>query len=121
MSRVVKPQIVGAYARRIPTHQLGWVGGKRWKKYLEAELDESAGSARLSSNAGSNAGVAVGPPRFPVPRRRGPASTRFRAHVTHRAWLPAKWAQTQERLLELPTPYSLPYRIAEAIGTQGLE
>ena len=44
---------------------------KRWEEDLDAELDESAGSARLSSNAGSNAGVAVGPLRPPMPRRRG--------------------------------------------------
>ena len=105
-----KPLNRQAVARRIPTHQLGWVGGKRWRRNLEAELEESEGSARLSSNAGSNAGVAVGPLCFPMPRRRGPGSARFRAHVTHRVWLPAKWAQTQERLLELPRPYSLPNR-----------
>ena len=38
---------------------------------LEAELEESAASARLTSNAGSNAGVAVGPLRFARPRSRG--------------------------------------------------
>ncbi len=74
-----------AEARQIPTHQLGWVGGKRWRRNLEAELEESEGSARLSSNAGSNAGVAVGPLCIPRPRSRGRGSARFRAHVTHRA------------------------------------
>ena len=68
------------------------------------------GRARPVSNACSNAGVAVGPLCIPRPRSRGRGSARFRAHVTHRAWLPAKWAQTQERLLELPRPYSLPNR-----------
>ena len=82
-------------------------GREAMEEELEAELEESGASARLNSNAGSNAGVAVGPLCFPLPRRRGPGSARFRVHVTHRAWLPAKWAQTQERVLELPTrrPY----------------
>ena len=72
-------------ARRIPTHQLGWVGGKHWKNPLEAELDKSDGSAWPVSNACSNAGVAVGPPRIPRPRSRGRGCARFRAHITHRA------------------------------------
>ena len=44
---------------------------KRWKKNLEAELEESVGNARLSSNGGSNAGVAVGQLRVPRSRSRG--------------------------------------------------
>ena len=77
---------------------------------LEAELEESVASARLNSNAGSNAGVAVGPLRFARPRSRGREravpSTRNASYLATRA----KWAQTQERLLELPRPYSLPNR-----------
>ena len=66
-----KPLNRRAVARRIPTHQLGWVGGKRWKKDLEAELDESEVLSRQSSNGGSNAGVAVGQLRVPRSRSRG--------------------------------------------------
>ena len=44
---------------------------KRWRKILEAELEKSDAHTRLTSNAGSNAGVAVGPHRFARPRSRG--------------------------------------------------
>ena len=45
--------------------------GEAMDEEQEAELEESAASARLTSNAGSNAGVAVGPLRFARPRSRG--------------------------------------------------
>ena len=44
-------------------------GREALEEELEAELGESAASALLNSNADSNAGVAAGPLRFPVPRR----------------------------------------------------
>ena len=77
---------------------------------LEAELEESGASARLNSNAGSNAGVAVGPLRFARPRSRGRGSAIPSTRTASCLAPTAKWAQTQERLLELPRPYSLPYR-----------